>query len=188
MPKRRPPRLEPRRIRSHEPDQTEQAHWHQETADVAPLELPERMQPPLPEPRPCLRNEEAAVFLAPPDNTVTSSTPPNGLDPRIMRRIRQGRITIERRLDLHDLRQDEAYRELVRFIETSYRQQVRMVLVITGKGSVSSGGVLRQCLPLWCASPPLASMISAITPAHRQHGGDGACYIRLRRVTDGQND
>ena len=59
---------------------------------------------------------------------------------------------------------------------------LRHVLGITGKGSSpSSEGVLRRAVPGWLSTPPFAGLVSGYSAASRQHGGDGALYVRLRR-------
>jgi DNA-nicking Smr family endonuclease len=57
-----------------------------------------------------------------------------------------------------------------------------MLLVVTGKGEGrEEGGVLRRLLPLWLEEGSHRGAILAIAPARRQHGGEGAFYLLLRR-------
>jgi DNA-nicking Smr family endonuclease len=64
------------------------------------------------------------------------------------------------------------------------------LLVITGKGlkktedyQIFDRGVLRAMLPVWLSEPELAPFIAGWNRAAQGHGGDGAFYVRLRRVT-----
>ena len=60
---------------------------------------------------------------------------------------------------------------------------VRYVLVITGKGFSSGGdGVLKRQVPAWLSTPPFRALVSSHDLAARQHGGEGALYIRLRKT------
>ena len=103
-----------------------------------------------------------------------------GIDGATRRRLAQGEIPIEARLDLHGLTAAQAERRLVRFVDQAVRAGVRCVLVITGKGS-NGKGVLRRLVPLWLKIPPLSGQILAISQARQADGGDGALYVMLRR-------
>ena len=103
-----------------------------------------------------------------------------GIDGATRRRLAQGQIPIEARLDLHGLTAAQAERRLTRFVDQAVRNGVRCVLVITGKGSEGKG-VLRRLVPLWLKTPPLSGQILAISQARQADGGGGALYVMLRR-------
>ena len=103
-----------------------------------------------------------------------------GIDGATRRRLAQGQIPIEARLDLHGLTAAQAERRLARFVDQAARTGVRCMLVITGKGSEGKG-VLRRLVPLWLKTPPLSGQILAISQARQADGGDGALYVMLRR-------
>ena len=104
----------------------------------------------------------------------------SGIDRSNARRLQRGQMTIDDRLDLHGLSQDQAHQQLTAFISRAVQQQMRHVLVITGKGRAGQG-VLRQQVPVWLKQAPLAAYINAISHAQPQDGGTGALYIRLKR-------
>jgi DNA-nicking Smr family endonuclease len=119
--------------------------------------------------------------------------PPHApFDPRIGKKIARGRHSIDARLDLHGLRQQDAYVVLRRFLARCQANGLRHVLVITGKGAdpetrtsfyaEDERGVLRQAVPRWLAAPDLASLVVSYSLAPRQLGGDGALYVRLRKA------
>jgi DNA-nicking Smr family endonuclease len=56
------------------------------------------------------------------------------------------------------------------------------VLVITGHGRIG-GGVLKSAVPRWLHEPELRRHVLAIAPARPQHGGAGALYVLLRRLS-----
>ena len=98
------------------------------------------------------------------------------------RKISQGRVEIEGRVDLHGLYRDEAYSLLLNFLQSARHRGLRHVLVITGKGlSHGSEGVLRQAVPHWLETAPFRQIVSSFDDAPRNHGGKGALYVRLRR-------
>ena len=103
-----------------------------------------------------------------------------GIDGATRRRLAQGQIPIEARLDLHGLTAAQAERRLARFVDQAARTGVRCVLVITGKGNEGKG-VLRRQVPLWLKTPPLSGQILAISQARQADGGGGALYVMLRR-------
>lgn len=108
------------------------------------------------------------------------------LDRKMRRKLARGAVTIDGRIDLHGMTQEEAHLALLRFIDVSVGERRRVVLVITGKG-VSGGsrgsdhrGVLRRSVPHWLTGRELARYVVSFGPAHQTHGGDGAIYVRLR--------
>jgi DNA-nicking Smr family endonuclease len=74
-----------------------------------------------------------------------------------------------------------AYQALVEFLQRHYARQSRCLLIITGKGSAETGGVLRAALPRWLDEPGIKSLILALDVARPKHGGSGAYYVLLRR-------
>ncbi len=116
-------------------------------------------------------------------------TPPGGLDKHASRRLKQGRLSIEGRLDLHGMTQQAAHRALADFIRNSAESGRKCVLVITGKGTrvVSEQdnertvGILRSMVPRWLQEPALARLVIGSRAAFPRDGGDGALYVMLRR-------
>ena len=105
-----------------------------------------------------------------------------GLDQRTADRLRQGRLEIQARIDLHGMRQAEALHALSGFIQHNHHHGRRLVLVITGKGTLGEGrGVLRSQVPRWLAEPALRDKVLAFYPARQKDGGDGALYVLLKR-------
>jgi DNA-nicking Smr family endonuclease len=107
---------------------------------------------------------------------------PSPLETSTRRKLAKGRVSIESRIDLHDLSQIEAHRMLLLFLQRAHGESLRHVLVITGKGrSPDSEGTLRRAVPMWLATAPFRPLVSGFHEAARHHGGAGALYVRLRR-------
>ncbi|MFV0335726.1 MAG: Smr/MutS family protein [Tropicimonas sp.] len=112
---------------------------------------------------------------------------PLRMDPKTHRKMRQGKLRPEARLDLHGMTLAEAHPELMRFILSTQAAGKRLVLVITGKGRGDHGplptrpGALRHHVPIWLHQAPLAGVVQQVQGAHRSHGGEGAYYVYLRR-------
>lgn len=133
-----------------------------------------------------------------PPKPVRQPAPPalGTFDRKAARRLRQGQIEIEARIDLHGMRQGEAHTALRRFLLSASARGLKWVLVITGKGGPQRGGgdevpifgthergVLRRNVPMWLAEPELRSVVVSFTTAAIPHGGDGALYVELRKPT-----
>jgi DNA-nicking Smr family endonuclease len=104
---------------------------------------------------------------------------------RLKQRVARGREDIDARIDLHGKTQSEAHAALLRFLRHAQADGRRMALIVTGKGSAGAGaerGVLKRQVPRWLALPEFRPFVVAFDDAHLSHGGEGALYVRLRRV------
>lgn len=105
------------------------------------------------------------------------------IDRPTTRKIAKGRIAIDASVDLHAMTQDQAHDRLYVFLADQRARGARHVLVVTGKGrSLGSEGVLKRMVPVWLSSPRFAELVSGYASASRHHGGEGAIYVRLRRL------
>jgi DNA-nicking Smr family endonuclease len=109
---------------------------------------------------------------------------PEDIEPRRKHRIARERDPIGARIDLHGMTQERARAALHGFLQRSWDEGYRAVLVITGKGS-RGDGVLRRHTPEWLAEPALREIVAGISEAHRRHGGEGALYVALKRKIRG---
>lgn len=164
--------------------------FHAAMRDVKPLPKrrarPAPAEPAAPQPRndPGTRAVKAAAPNRMP-TPVPAAKPNPGLDRRTAERLRKGEIPIERRIDLHGMTQDDAHAALDRFIRQAWSGGKRMLLVITGKGSITAGGgVLRRHVPRWLAAGEHSPRVLRIETAQSRHGGGGAFYVLLRRRRD----
>lgn len=129
------------------------------------------------------------IDVAPDPVSALRNAKPN-LDRRNYERLRKGKFNPERRIDLHGMTVARAQAALTRFIFSAYSDELRVVLVITGKGRIAPDddgvipqrrGVIRQSISHWLSSPPLGSMVLQTLPAADRHGGSGAFYVYLKR-------
>lgn len=111
-------------------------------------------------------------------------------EPRQSRQISRGHVEIDAVLDLHGLRQDEAHGALKRFLVQSQARGARYVTVITGKGrrvdrdewGERERGVLRRVVRAWLEDADFRSLVVSYTTAPRNHGGEGALFVHVRRA------
>lgn len=124
-----------------------------------------------------------AVPAPPPPKRPPAIAP---LDRKAKQKIARGRDAIDARLDLHGHTQAEAHDALLRFLRRTQAQGGRVVLVITGKGGrgESDRGVLKRAVPLWLALPEFRELVIGYDLAAIPHGGEGALYVRLRKMRE----
>lgn len=101
-----------------------------------------------------------------------------GIGPDVVKRLRRGDWVIQRQVDLHGLRRDEARERLAEFLREAVKQGLRCVRVIHGKGLNSEGvPVLKNlCDRLLRQRGDVLAFHSA-PPAQ---GGTGAVLVLLR--------
>lgn len=109
-----------------------------------------------------------------------------GRRPRLLQRLRRGAFPVEQRVDLHGFTQREAQVEVEVAVEMAWERGRRCLLVIHGRGRNSPGGpVLKEALPEWLTTPPLAFRVIAFTTAPERQGGAGATLVLLKRNREG---
>ncbi len=131
---------------------------------------------------------EVPTVTTPPLKPSKPTAP--AMDNRNFERLKRGKLKPERRIDLHGMTAARAQSALTGFLLESHARDLRLVLVITGKGQTyrdegfavpQRSGVLRQSLPMWISKPPLREIVLELVEAHQRHGGGGAFYLYLRR-------
>jgi DNA-nicking Smr family endonuclease len=104
---------------------------------------------------------------------------PAGVDNATWRRLRSGKLPVERTLDLHGHTAQRAYIALELLLRGAKADGVRVVEVITGRGAGEIGGVLKREVPLWLNQPHFRSQILAVTFSHARN--TGSLRLLLRR-------
>jgi len=104
-----------------------------------------------------------------------------GADHGLLRKLRNGEIARDARVDLHGHDEASARRRVHESLLETRRQGGRCVLVIHGRGRNSPGGpVLKEALVDWPSQPPVGSEVLAFSSATSGDGGVGATYVLLR--------
>ena len=114
-----------------------------------------------------------------------------GIHRRLEQKMLRGQIKIDSTLDLHGMTQEEAKDAIVNFVKMAKKNNLNIVLIITGKGISKDNkddgyrnryarGVLNQNLPNWLKLPQIRNDINGYRYANIKHGGEGAYYILLK--------
>jgi len=146
--------------------------------------------PPEPIPRQRLRDDQAVLSesisdefdvttLLDVDDQLSYRRPGIGTD--VTRKLRQGHWAIQRQLDLHGLRSDEARSQLALFLRQAQSHGIRCVRVVHGKGLGSPGKapVLKRKVFAWLVQK---SEVLAFVQARPAEGGAGALVVLLKPV------
>jgi DNA-nicking Smr family endonuclease len=166
--------------------------FRQAAGAVKPLAVPAKapLTPAKPRPVPVQRqlDEQAALQEALSDEFDASTLLDTdehlsyrrpGVGPDVTRKLRRGDWAIQRQLDLHGLRTDEAREQLGQFIREAHRQGLRCVRVVHGKGLGSPGKtpVLKGRVQGWLAQK---KEVLAFVQARPAEGGAGAVVVLLQ--------
>ena len=83
------------------------------------------------------------------------------INKRMKLKLERGLIRPEVKLDLHGKTLSQAKKSLSHFIKSSINNNIRCILVITGKKKTLNGskGLIRENLPLWLKEPELSDYI-----------------------------
>jgi DNA-nicking Smr family endonuclease len=101
-----------------------------------------------------------------------------GIGTDVTRKLRRGDWSIQRQLDLHGLRRDDAREALGQFIREAHQQGIRCVRVVHGKGLGSPGKapVLKSRVHSWLVQK---NEVLAFVQAKPADGGAGALVVLL---------
>jgi DNA-nicking Smr family endonuclease len=159
---------------------------------VKPMEPPQRAKltpaPPQPIPKQQMLDDAAALqealsdevdvtTLLDTDDNLSFRRPGVGTD--VTQKLRKGKWSIQKQIDLHGYRSDEAREALGAFIRESHKQGIRCVRVVHGKGLGSPGKapVLKDKVHKWLVQK---SEVVAFVQAQPAQGGAGALVVLLQ--------
>jgi DNA-nicking Smr family endonuclease len=116
------------------------------------------------------------------DDALSFRRPGVGLD--VTRKLRKGHWSIQREIDLHGFRREDARQALSAFIREAHRHGVRCVRVVHGKGLGSPGKtpVLKAKVQGWLVQK---KEVLAFVQARGDEGGAGALVVLLKPLGPG---
>jgi DNA-nicking Smr family endonuclease len=106
-----------------------------------------------------------------------------GIDANTDKRLRTGKIKIDKTVDFHGKTLNEAFDLLKETINYGYECGLRCILFITGKGkrNVDGANTIKKSFVSWLKNPEIVGKIIKYAPATQKDGGNGAMYVLLRR-------
>ena len=104
-----------------------------------------------------------------------------GIRNKDLKNLKSGRFTIHSKLDLHGYKLHDAEKNFYNFISKSHEQGNRNLLIITGKGQDGEGKI-RKSFHTWINKNELSKLVIFYTHASPKDGGNGAYYVRLRKI------
>ena len=127
--------------------------------------------------REAISDEFDTATLLDTDDALSFRRPGIGTD--VTRKLRRGGWAIQREIDLHGLRQDDAREALSGFIREAHRRGLRCVRVVHGKGLGSPGKtpVLKGKVHGWLVQK---NEVLAFVQARADEGGAGAVVVLLK--------
>jgi len=126
--------------------------------------------------RDALSDEFDVSTLLDTDDMLSFRRPGIGLD--VTHKLRKGEWSIQKEIDLHGLRSDEARLALATFIRQAHKQGLRCLRVVHGKGLGSPGKtpVLKSKVHSWLVQK---NQVMAFVQAKPAEGGAGALVVLL---------
>lgn len=114
------------------------------------------------------------------------STDDQNFDRDTSRALSRGKLVPQASLDLHGMTLAAAERAVAAFLEQATARDLRVVLIVTGKGMRLQGGRvlggrIRAEFVGWLNRADNRHRVRAVRAAHQRHGGGGAFYVLLRR-------
>lgn len=106
-----------------------------------------------------------------------------GVSRKLMKKLKRGEMPVQGHIDLHGLTKQDAETAVADFLLESFRNGVRCVLIVHGRGlnSPESLPVLKEGLPQWLNRGRVRKVVLAFATARPYDGGTGATYVFLRR-------
>ena len=105
----------------------------------------------------------------------------SGIQTRLFRRLRRGKIPVTEELDLHGLGLQQAREVMLEFLEYASPLEGSCAILVHGKGNRSmhrQGPILKRYINHWLQQHP---RVLAFHSAQPKDGGTGAVYMLLRR-------
>ena len=101
------------------------------------------------------------------------------LDYNISRKLSNKEFKIDAILDLHGKTEKKAYEEVKMFINKCFFNELKNLIIITGKGK-SNNGILKLNTPNWLLNNELSKFIVGFEVMPEKKGGEGALFVKLK--------
>ena len=109
------------------------------------------------------------------------------INKNIIRELRNNKLEIDATLDLHGRTALEAKTELSNFIKNCYKNNLKNIVIITGKGK-NNKGIIKTNTPSWLKEEIISRFIVGFETMPDKKGGQGALFIKLKNKNKYNND
>lgn len=125
------------------------------------------------------KNFLSGEYIEPVDPLAVLEFKRDGVQTGVYRNLRLGKYLIDARLDLHQMKVEQARAAVFQFIRDCMTHDIRCALITHGKGEGrEQPALLKSCIAHWLPQFP---EILAFHSAQKRHGASGATYILLRK-------
>ena len=125
-------------------------------------------------------------------NNSLRSTPFNIKNTTLNKKLKKGKIPIDKKIDFHGMSVFEAETLFSEIVINCYENHFRCLLFVTGKGVLKKNnensdqvrlyyGKIRGGFFSWVKKNELQKYILAVEQANIEHGADGAFFVYLRK-------
>lgn len=175
--------VKPLASRKRRPRSTARAIPRPKTGDAANGRPDTAVAPPVPRKSPAVLARLTAQTRS---SAADLSLDEQVFDRELSRQLARGKLVPQASLDLHHMTLAAAERAVRRFLVDAAAQNLRIVLIVTGKGARLEGGRMlggriRAEFIGWLNRADNRDLVRGVRPAHARHGGGGAFYVLLRR-------
>jgi len=125
------------------------------------------------------KNFLSGEYIEPVDPLAILEFKRDGVQTGVCRNLRLGKYPIDARLDLHNMKVEQARSAVYQFVRDCMANDIRCALITHGKGEGrEQPAQLKSCIAHWL---PQFDEILAFHSAQKQHGASGATYVLLRK-------
>lgn len=124
-------------------------------------------------------NESAYLKPVTKDQSIQFHQP--GIPNKTLRKLRKGQYNTDAILDLHGMTVETAEKSVAAFFKRCIQEELRVVLIIHGKGHHAQLPVLKNKLNYWLRN---ISLVLAFCTADPFHGAQGAVYVLLKHCKE----
>lgn len=118
----------------------------------------------------------ALLHAVSPEESLTYAR--NGVQQRVLQKLKQGQPAWQAAVDLHGCTVDSAREAVLALIRNGKRDKLQVLKIVHGKGLQHGQALLKTCVNGWLRQlPEVLAFVSALP----RDGGTGAVYVLLKR-------
>ena len=127
------------------------------------------------------KKKEYKSISTPFTSKVLKSNSCFNLDSKTKKQLNSKKFSFDAIVDLHGKSEVQAYEIIKNFINNSYLNNIKSIIIITGKGT-NNQGKLKLKTPIWLKSDELSKFVVGFETMPNNKGGDGALFVKLKNI------